>query len=173
MAAIATILAACSLTRVSDADTAQIPGGPPEVVPGNPEPIGPISEVGRGRTLGFGWRYLVYETAEGLCTQLETATGSGSACGSSPPTLADEFGGVSIGESTGGPVTVDGMAGAGVAEVWVRLAGGERIPATLMPLALADLPGQAFIAFAPQGASVDSVVGLDADGKEIASMEFR
>ena len=170
--AVAVLVGGCALTGVSSVDPAQIPDGPLEPIGGSDEPTGPFTEVGRGRSLGFGWRYVAYETAIGMCTQFEMASVSGSSCGELQATGADGFGGVGHNTSSDSPVTVDGTVGDDVAEVWLELAGGERIAATIMSLEPAGLPGNAFVGFAPEGAVVNAVVAVDADGAELARMQL-
>ena len=168
--ALAALVTGCALSRVSSADPAQIPDGPLEPIDGGDEPTGPLTEVGRGRSLGHGWRYVAYETAAGMCTRFEMASVTGGSCGQAPGEDAGTFAGVGHSESSGSPVTVDGTVGEDAAQVWVELADGGRVAATLMSLEPAGLPGSAFVAFAPEGSGVSRVVAIGSDGSELSEM---
>ena len=170
--AVAVLVGGCALTRESSVDPAQIPDGPLQAIGGSDKPTGPLAEVGRGRSLGYGWRYVAYRTAVGMCVQLEMASVTGSSCGDLSGAEATGFGGVGHNTSSGVPVTVDGTVGDGVAEVWLELAGGERIPATVMSLEPAGLPGSAFVGFAPEGSAVSAIVSVGADGDQLDRMEL-
>jgi hypothetical protein len=140
-----------------------------EAVPGMPEPIGPIVEVGDGDANGVGWRYSVYESRDGTCTRLEFDDGiRGESCGPGLGLLAgDRSMGVSgVGTGTGQATHVDGFASDEVAAVWLETDAG-RVRATLMPLAAAGLEGQAFLAVVPPGQRVGDAVALDAVGEEL------
>jgi hypothetical protein len=166
--ALAVLVTGCALSRVSSVDPAQIPDGPLEPIGGSDEPTGPLTEIGRGRSLGYGWRYVVYETAAGMCNQFEMASVTSSSCGEAPDGESGRFAGV--GHSDGSPVTVDGTVGEDAVEVWIELSDGPRIAATLMSLEPAGLPGYAFVGFAPEGSGVSRVVAIGADGSELSEM---
>ncbi len=170
IAASALVLAGCWAAQVQQPpDRGQIPDGPAVAPPGMPEPVGPVTEIGRGRSLGIGWRYLIYESVDGTCTTLETGNGASSACGGDVETAVPLMvNGIS--SSTQDPHIVDGLVSDDVAEVWLEGPGGNRLQAVLMPLARAGLEGQVFVAFVPRDVSYDSVVALDATG-EVAARE--
>ena len=165
-------LTGCGLLQVEQADPRDIPAGRPEAISGAPEPIGPMAEVGRGRSLGFGWRYVVYESAEGVCTQLELATAGGSGCGSILPPAGEVFGSVGSGSSSSGPTTVEGMVTEEVASVRVHLVGGGGVDVVMMSLEPAGLSGKAFVGIAPPGSEVESITALDDDGEVIETFAF-
>jgi hypothetical protein len=171
LAAALVLLAGCGLVQVDKPDPAGIPAGQPEAFPGAPEPVGDIVEIGRGRSLGFGWRYVVYESTEGVCAQLELASGGGSGCGAQP--APDEvFGMIGSGSSSGGPTTVDGMVAGHVAAVRVRLVGGGEVDVAMMSLERAGLDGKAFVGIAPAGSTIEAIAALDGDGEIIETFEM-
>jgi len=137
---------------------------------GMPAPTGPMIEIGRGQSLGIGWRYLVYESAEGTCTVVEQDGGGGGGCGGEvgPGPGSSAIGLMSMGSGTGSPTTVEGFATDEVAEVWIERADGERVRAELMSLAPAGKEGAIFLAFVPEG-RLRQVVALSATGETIAS----
>jgi hypothetical protein len=170
-------LAGCGIVAVEgQPDAAQIPGGPLTAVGG--DAVGPITAVGSGRTLGIGWRYAVYDTADGVCTQLEMSTVTSGGCGPGP-LLSDGsiFGGAGSGGSdpdaaSAFPTPVHGIVGSRVAEVWIVTASGERFPTTLMSLASAGHDAQAFVGFVPAGQTAASVVATDAAGDELETFDL-
>jgi len=170
------LLAACGLATVDDgADPADIPDGPLEAM--GPAAIGQVTELGRGRTTGIGWRYSTYESTDGTCTQLELAGTGGTSCGPIDEAFGDGVIG-GVGRIGGGPreagdtaTAVDGLVTAGVAAVWIVTETGERIPTNLMSMAPAGHDAQAFVGFVPGGATISAVVATDGDGKVIGTFE--
>ncbi len=169
-------LAGCGIVRVEgQPDPAEIPSGPLEAM--SDDAVGPVTEVGSGRTLGIGWRYAIYETADGICTQLEMANFASGSCGSLP-LLSEEsvFGGVGTGGDPGGtsdsPTPIDGIVSSQVAAVWIETASGARIAATLMPLAGAGHNAAAFVGFVPAGETATGVVATDADGELLETFDL-
>jgi hypothetical protein len=157
-------------------DPAQIPSGALRVVDAD----GPVTEVGSGRTLGIGWRYAIYESADGICTQLELANVTSAGCGTGP--LISEgsvFGGV--GGTTGlagpgvaadTPTPVDGIVTSQVDAVWIVAESGARLPTTLMSLEGAGHDAQAFVGFVPAGERAARVVATDGDGEVLEAFEL-
>jgi len=131
-----------------------------------PQPIGPKIEIGRGESLGVVWRYVVYQSDMGLCTEVELGSGTSSGCGGGPPgpEPGSAIGLMSIGSATGAPTTIEGFAADDVEEVWIELQDGDRVSATLMPLARAGMDGQVWLAFVPDGRRLQQVVAIGADG---------
>jgi hypothetical protein len=162
-------LAGCALVREVEPDPAAIPAGPLEALGG--EATGPVVEVGRGRTLGVGWRYSIYQSQDGWCTQLETGTVTSSSCGPLTPE-AGVFHGVGFGGASDGPAPLEGMVIPDVAEVWIETSTGDRIETTLMSLAEAGLDGKAFVGFGPENVPVISVTALDADGNVLETFDL-
>ena len=164
LAAVALTLAGCSLVREVEPDPAAIPAASLEALGG--EPTGPVVELGRGRTFGIGWRYSIYESDEGWCTQLETSNVSTAGCGQ----LTAEggtFGSVGFSGASDGPAPVEGIVSAEVAEVWIETSTGERFETTLMSLAVAGLDDKAFVGFGPENVPITRVVAVDAAGEVI------
>ena len=133
---------------------------------GVPQPIGPKIEIGRGESLGVAWRYVVYQSDMGVCTEVEVAAGTSSSCGGGPPgpdAAGSAIGLMGIGTASGGPTTIEGFATDEVVEVWVDLQDGDRVSATLMALAPAGMNGRVWLAFVPEGRLLQRVVAIGAD----------
>jgi hypothetical protein len=162
--------AGCGIATVEQPDPAEIPEGPLEVT--GPDATGPIVELGRGRTLGIGWRYAIYPSADGWCTQLELTSFSSSGCGDLLPPEGSAFGSVGSGAPSDGPTPVEGIVRAAVAEVWLVASSGQRIETTLMPLTEAGLEGKAFVGFAPAASTPSSLVAIDDDGQEMETFDL-
>ena len=150
------VLAGCGLLPM---------GGPQPVIEGL-ERSGPTIELGRGTTMGVEWRYSVYPSNIGWCTQVDHEHGGGSACGgqlmvTGPLTLTGGGAGSNI------PNYVEGIASDDVAAVWAERADGERAPAILMSLAPARFEGQMVIAWFSPDEDWESLVALAADGTEL------
>ena len=168
-------LAGCGIAQVErQPDPAEIPNGPLQAIGG--EAVGPITEVGSGRTLGIGWRYAVYDSGDGICTQLELASVSSGGCGSLPLIPAEGiFGGVSSGgpgAPSEFPAPVDGIVSSRVAAVWIQTESGGRVATRLMPLAGAGHDAKAFIGFAPAGERAASLVAVDAGGEVLETFDL-
>ena len=167
--ALAVAVSGCALVREVDPDPAAIPDGPLEAL--GADATGPVIELGSGRTFGVGWRYSIYESDDGWCTQLETTSVTSSGCGPIAPTDS-AFGGIGFsGDSPDGPAPIEGMLSAEVAEVWIEVSTGERIETRIMSLADAGLDGSAFVGFAPKNIPVRSVAALDVDGNVLETWE--
>lgn len=156
---VAPVLIGCGLLPIVE------PAAPIE---GMPAKAGPTIELGRGTTLGVDWRYAVYPSDIGWCTQIDHGPGGGggSACGgqlipAGPLTLTG------AGSGTDMPNYVEGIASDDVAAVWAETADGERAPAILMSLAPAGFEGQVVIAWLSPDDDWESVVALGADGTEL------
>jgi len=176
---LALALAGCGVMRVEgQPDPAEIPSGPLAAL--SDDAVGPVTEVGSGRTLGIGWRYAIYDTADGVCTQLELASVSSGSCGSLPLILEESvFGGVGSGGAGGdpgapleSPTPIDGIVSSRVAAVWIETASAGRIAATLMPLAGAGHDATAFVGFVPAGETATGVVATDADGELLETFDL-
>jgi hypothetical protein len=163
------VLAGCTLVREVDPDPAAIPGGPLEAM--GADATGPVIELGRGRTLGAGWRYSIYQSGEGWCTQLEMISTASSSCGALAP-LDSAFGGVGVSGPSDGPAPVEGIVSPEVAEVWIEDSTGERFETTLMSLAAAGIEGNAFVGFGPENVPLVSVTALNADGDVLQTYDL-
>jgi hypothetical protein len=171
---LAVALSACGVVRVEgQPDPAAIPDGPLEAV--GAEATGPIVEIGSGRTLGVGWRYAMYESADGVCTQLELGSYTTAGCGPLPLVADGSVFGRAGSGGTGepdSPVPYDGIVSGDVAAVWLVTESGQRLGTTLMPLAEAGHDASAFIGFAPPGEVVTDAVAVDADGGVIETFDL-
>jgi hypothetical protein len=171
MLLVGAVVGGCAIASVEEADPARIPDGPLQAQ--GADATGPIVELGRGRSLGIGWRYAVYASGEGWCTQLELTSFSSSGCGDLVPPEGSAFGSVSTNGAPSEMVTpADGIVSADVAEVWLETSTGQRIRAMLMPLAEAGLEGSAFIGFAPAGSIVRTATAIGADGQELETFDL-
>ncbi len=141
-----------------------LPGLQPEPMPtamGMPEPIAPVTEIGRGESLGVPWRFWVYDSTLGMCTALELdGRGGGGSCGGTlgADPAAGPIGVMSVGTGTGTPSSVEGFASDEAAAVWIETNAG-RVQATLMSLGPAGLNGQ-MVGFASHG-TLDRVRSYD------------
>ena len=171
---VAVALSACGVVRVEgQPDPAAIPAGPLEAV--GAEATGPIVEIGSGRTLGVGWRYATYESADGICTQLELASYTTAGCGPLPLVAEGSVFGRAGSGGTGepdAPVPYDGIVSRDVAEVWLVTDSGQRLATTLMSLAEAGHDATAFVGFAPPEEAVTGAVAVDADGRVIETFNL-
>ena len=145
---------------------------PIEPVGNMPQPIGPKIEIGRGESLGIAWRYVVYQSDVGPCTEVQLGSGgSNSSCGGAPPNPGQAGSSIAlmgIGTGTASPTTIEGFATDEVEEVWIELADGDRVPATLMALAPAGMDGQVWLAYVPEGRLLQQVVAIGPDGDVLA-----
>ena len=165
----------CGLTTIATAeapDPEAIPSGPPS--PAGDEATGPVVEVGSGRVSGIGWRYVVYESAGGVCTQFETIELTSTGCGSLLPEEGRAFGAVgSLESQPGGIRPIEGIVTSEIFTVWlVDESSTGRVPAILMPLEPAGLDAQAFVGFAPEGMTVTHLLALRMNGEILETYEL-
>ncbi|HVM25353.1 MAG TPA: hypothetical protein VM253_08145 [Candidatus Limnocylindrales bacterium] len=167
-------LAACGpVTRLESPDPAAVPTGPIEARGAGA--TGPIVELGSGEALGTAWRYAIYPSEDGWCTQLETADLTSTGCGEILPEGDDAFGGVVRGGGDGTQLSVvEGLVSDETATVWLIADGGtgRRIPAMLMPLDEAGLDAQAFLGFAPADMNVTHVMAVAWNGRVLQTYEL-
>jgi hypothetical protein len=163
-------LAGCSVASVETPDPAAIPTASLEAH--GPAATGPIVELGSDVTLEHGWRYGVYPSDEGWCTQLETGPATTTGCGEILPEEGRAFGSVGSNDPAADGVTiVEGITTAETATVWLVVEGG-RVPATLMSLEPAGLEGQGFVGFAPPGITVTHVMAVAFNGEVLETYEL-
>ena len=168
--AAAVMLGGCAATQVETSDPAAIPTGTLE--PQGAAATGDIVELGEGQALDLGWRYAIYPSDEGWCTQLEMAGVTSTGCGDPLPTGENAFGSVSIGEMTpGGVTTVEGVVSSDTATVWMIGEGNARSPAVLMSLEPAELDGRAFVGFAPQDVVLTHLLAVAENGDILETYE--
>src|SRR5262245_38143538 len=103
------MVSACTPTTIDiSPDASAVPSGEPTAH--GPEATGPIAVVGSGVVSDRGWRYVVYESADGLCTQLELAEVITNGCGDLLPADGDALGSVNVEDALDGGITpVDGI----------------------------------------------------------------
>jgi hypothetical protein len=159
------LLAGCDLVAVDSPDPAAIPSG--SIQPEAGVATGPAVEVGSGVASGIGWRFAVFPSEDGWCTQLETVAVTTTGCGDLEPAAGQAFG--SVGES--GRI-VDGIVTEEAATVWVIADGGGRLPATLMPLDEAGLEGLAFVGILPADAVPTHVMAVKFNGDVLETYEL-
>jgi len=163
-------LVGCSIARVETRDPAEIPDGPLAAI--GVDATGPIFEIGRGRTLGVGWRHAMFESAEGWCTQLELSGMAGTNCGDPIPPDGGVFGSIGLGTASDGVVAVEGIVAPEVAEAWLVTATGERIATMVLSIDETGFDGGAFVGIVPAEVVVTGVVAIDADGVELQTYDL-
>ena len=170
-ALVAVLVAACTVTSVETPDPAAVPDGPLDALVG--DATGPVVELGSGTDAGLGWRYAIYPSEDGLCTQLETVEVTAGGCGDLLPAEGNAFGGVGRSETfTGGVTAVEGIVTDETVTVWLVNEGGFRMPAQLMPLDVASLEGQAFLAFVPPDVVISHVQAVAFSGEVLETYEL-
>jgi hypothetical protein len=168
----ATVLAACTAVTVETPDPGAIPSGEP-VAKGGSAPTGPIAVLDSDQVAGIGWRFLIYESAEGQCLQFETNDLAQTGCGDLLPGEDSAFGSVSSGDSDAGLRPIHGLVSADIATVFlVDSETQERVPAKLLPLDEAGLEGQAFIGFQPDGLTITHLLALRRSGEIVETYEL-
>jgi hypothetical protein len=170
-ATVLAVLSACTtVTRVEDPDPAAIPSGEP--VAQAAEATGPITVVGTGQTAELGWRYVIYESADGWCTQFEMVALTAAGCGDVLPAEGEHIGSVGVGQPLeNGATPVDGIVSEEIFTVWIIDQQVGRVPAMLMPLDEAGLEGQAFVGFLPADATPTHVQALARSGEVLQTYE--
>ena len=174
IAALAVVAATgCSaVTRVESPDPATIPSGDP-VAKGGAAPTGPITVLHSDRVSGIGWRFLIYESAEGQCLQFETSQFAETACGDLLPAEGAVFGSVGAGDSDAGLRPIHGLVGADIATVFlIDAETQERVAARLLPLDEAGLEGKAFIGFQPEGLTITHLQAVVLSGEIVETYEL-
>ena len=165
-----TVVSACDVAQVETPDPAAIPSGAP--VAQGEEATGPITVLGSGETFDLGWRYVIYESAEGWCTQLEMSGVAATGCGDPLPAEGEHIGGVSVGGPIGdGITTAEGIVSEEIVTVWLIDEQAGRLPATLMPLDEAGLEGQAFVGFMPPDGTLTHIQAVALSGEILATYE--
>ena len=136
---------------------------PFDTVPFDTVPLGPEREVATGAMPAGGvWSFVAYETADGLCGEIETPDGTAGACFSAPP--YDEALNVSFsdGRANSGLLFARAVVGPVVAMVRIGIAG--QPPLELEPVDV-GLPLDFVFTALPDDAVVTSVEALDAAGE--------
>jgi hypothetical protein len=167
------VIAACTVAQVETPDPAAIPSGEP--VAQGAEPTGPITVLGSGQIPGAGWRYLIYESADGWCTELQMSEVTSTGCGPDLlPAEGEAIGAAGIQSPLGSGVTpVDGVVSDEIFTVSiVDETDGRRVPAILMPLDEAGLEGQAFVGFTPADFTPTHLQALARSGEILQTYEL-
>jgi hypothetical protein len=167
-------VAGCTVTSVvEEPDPASVPSGEPVAV--GAEATGPVTALGSGQVLDLGWRYVIFESAEGWCTELQMVEVTSTGCG--PDLLPPE--GEHIGSAgalqplANGVTPVAGIVSEDIHTVWVvDDADMRRLPGVLMPLDGAGLEGQAFVAFMPADRTPTHVQALVESGEIVQTLEL-
>jgi len=133
-------------------------------------PIGPVVELGRGETVHGEFQYLVWESRLGTCTKIEYAEMDGPmGCGGSLDRGGEAVALSGFGGGTGG-WDVEGRASDEVAELWLQVANGARVPVSLLSLAPAGVEGQVFYTAVGEEMRPLRLIGLDAEGAVLAEV---
>jgi hypothetical protein len=168
------VLAGCTVTSVvEEPDPAAIPSGEPVAI--GAEATGPVTSLGSGRVTDIGWRYVIYESAEGWCTELQMVEVTSTSCGPDLlPPEGEHIGSVGAGQPLGNGVTpVAGIVSEEIHTVSVMDEGDvRRLPGVLMPLDAAGLDGQAFLAFMPADMTPTHVQVLVLSGEIVQTYEL-
>jgi hypothetical protein len=167
--AAAVLVAGCAVTQVETADPAAVPTG--TIAPLGPEATGDIVELGSGVALDRGWRFSMYPSDDGWCTQLEMVAVASTACGDPLPHGDAAFGSIGQGD-LGGIQNVKGVVTADTATVWLVGEDNVRAPATLMSLERAGLEQRAFVGFAPADVSLTHLQAVKANGDVLETYEL-
>ena len=165
-------LAACTVTRVEETNPAAIPSGEPTALGG--EPTGPVTLLGSGETFGLGWRYVIYESADGWCTELQMNERTSTSCGPDLEPQGDDTIGSAgaLDPLESGITPVEGVVTDDIVTVWIIDEERGRIPATLMPLDDAGLEGQAFLGFMPADGTPTHIQALAMSGEILQTYEL-
>jgi hypothetical protein len=172
VAALLVALTACDVASVETPDPAAVPSGEPVAI--GAEATGPVTLLGEGQASGLGWRYVMYESADGSCTELQLVEVTTTGCGPDLlPPEGDAFGTVNVGDPlANGVIPVDGIVSDEIFTVWViEEQTGNRIPAPLFPLDDAGLEGQAFLGFVPDGMTPTHIQALARSGEILQTYE--
>jgi hypothetical protein len=166
------IMSACSVADVETPDPAAFLSGEPVAIGG--EPTGPVTELGSGEESDLGWRYVIYESADGWCTELQMVEVTSTGCGPDPELPEGEhLGGVGALEPLeNGATPVEGVVSDEIVTVFIIDERVGRLPAQLMPRAEAGLGGQAFIGFMPGDGTPTHVQAVALSGEILATYEL-
>lgn len=168
--ALLAVVSACDVAQVESPDPANILSGDP-VVEGA---TGPVTILGSGQALDLGWRYLIYESADGWCTQLEMVEVVNTGCGPDllPPEGEHLAAAGTLDPLEAGITPVHGVVSNEIATVWIIDEERGRLAATLMPLEEAGLEGQAFVGFLPPDVTPTHIQALAMSGEVLQTYEL-
>jgi len=171
----ATLLAAgsaCTVAVVETPDPAAVASGEPVAI--GADATGPVSELGSGQAFDLDWRYVIYESAEGWCTELQMVEVNSTSCGADPlPPEGEHMGAAGAHAPLENGVTpVDGIVSDEIVTVFIIDEQVGRVPATLMPLDDAGLEGQAFVGFMPPDGTPTHIQAVALSGEILATYEL-
>jgi hypothetical protein len=171
----ATLLAAvsaCDVAVVETPDPEAAQSGKPVAI--GAEATGPVTELGSGEAFDLGWRYVIYESAEGWCTELQMVEVNTTGCGPDLlPPEGEHIGAAAAHERLENGVTpVDGIVSSEIVTVWLIDEALGRVPATLMPLDDAGLSGQAFVGFVPADGTPTHIQAVAISGEILETHEL-
>jgi hypothetical protein len=171
-AIVLSIVSACTVANVKTPDPAAFLSGEPIAIGG--EPTGPITELGSGVAFDQGWRYVIYESDEGWCTELQMVEVTATGCGPDPELAEGEhLGGVGALEPLeNGATPVEGVVSDEIVTVFIIDERVGRLPAELMPREAAGLGGQAFVGFMPADGTPTHVQAVALSGEILATYEL-
>ena len=167
------VLGACTAAQVETPDPAAIPSGEPVARGG--EPTGPVTVLGSGESSpGIGWRYLIYESADGWCTELQMSEVTSTGCGPDLlPAEGDHIGSAgALAPLESGVTPVEGVVSNDIVTVMIIDEERGRLPATLMPLDDAGLEGKAFLGFMPADGTPTHIQAVAISGEILQTYEL-
>jgi hypothetical protein len=157
-----------------------IGGGTPEptadgfLEPQGDEATGPLVEVGSGDAFDTPWRYGIYPTEAGWCTQIEVTGTVTSHCEDVLPVADAAFGAIGQEPSeAAGTEAVDGVVIGEIVTVWLVFETGARLPATMMSLEEAGLEEKAFVGVVPPDETVTHLQALALSGEILETVDLR
>ena len=172
VAAILFVLVGCTVAEVESQDPAAVPSG--EAVALGGDPTGPVTLLGSGESSSGGWRYVIYESAEGWCTELQMSEVTSTGCGPDllPPDgeYIGSAGALSPLES--GVTPVEGVVSNEIVTVSIIDEEKGRLPAVLMPLDDAELEGKAFLGFMPADGTPTHIQAIALSGEILQTYEL-
>ena len=166
------VLVACTLAEVETPDPAAVPSGEPVALGG--DPTGPVTLLGSGESSDGGWRYVIYESDDGWCTELQMSEVTSTGCG--PDLLPPD--GESIGSAgalpplESGVTPVEGVVSNDIVTVMIIDEEKGRLPANLMPLDDAGLEGKAFVGFMPADGTPTHIQAVALSGEILQTYEL-
>jgi hypothetical protein len=172
LATLLVVLVACTVAQGETPDPAAIASGDPVAKGG--EPTGPVTELGSGEAFDLAWRYVIYESDDGWCTELQMTEVISTGCG--PDLLPAE--GEHIGSAgalpplENGATPVEGVVTNDIVTVMIIDEERGRLPATLMPLDEAGLEGKAFLGFMPADGTPTHIQAVALSGEILQTYEL-
>ena len=166
------VLVACTVVEVETPDPAAVPSGEPVALGG--DPTGPVTLLGSGESSGVGWRYVIYESDDGWCTELQMSEVTSTGCGPDllPPDGAFIGSAGALAPLESGVTPVEGVVSNDIVTVMIIDEEKGRLPATLMPLDDAGLEGKAFVGFMPADGTPTHIQAVALSGEILQTYEL-